>query len=239
MEIAADATGWEIRCAKCEACITRHEEELEGKRLAGIEEAKFKAQKSVEDLIPDRLWETDFNSSKFNKSLWEKVQEWKPTGEEPWLGLVGLPGLCKSRCCFHWLHGRVRSRITEPSHRLSVEVASGYDFYELVMDLFSKERGTRSWMSGEEDLGPAGASRAKLRRFKHADYLIFDDIGKVRPTPVCIRELATIINYRHANNLITLWSANNKPEEFATSWPEEHAAPIAGRIVEASTIIEV
>jgi hypothetical protein len=50
--------------------------------------------------------------------------------------------------------------------------------------------------------------------------------------------LFALIDYRHSRNLVTLWSCNSRPESLCATWPTEFAGPIAGRIVEASTIIE-
>ena len=50
--------------------------------------------------------------------------------------------------------------------------------------------------------------------------------------------LFALIDYRYSRNLVTLWSCNSPPESFCASWPTEFAGPIAGRIIEASTIIQ-
>jgi len=52
-------------------------------------------------------------------------------------------------------------------------------------------------------------------------------------------ELHALLDYRHAHNLVTLWSANVSPEGIVSGMPENLAAPLAGRIRECSTIINI
>jgi DNA replication protein DnaC len=73
--------------------------------------------------------------------------------------------------------------------------------------------GFQSAAQREFDEREGADSRALLRRLKRAEILIFDDLGKGRLTDTVEAALFDLLETRSANNLVTHWSANPRPEE--------------------------
>jgi DNA replication protein DnaC len=212
----------------CDECLARAEEESAEKQRMQKEQtrreraAEFQAE--VDTRTPERLRATNLDHPEFNLVLWEKVSAWDWSSEKPWLGLVGETGSSKSRIAYLTLRDFARSRGERGDKEFSFAVVSGPLFNRLVLSQFSKD-------TSEE------AAR-ELRALRNAHVLLFDELGKVRPTPAIIDELFALIDCRHSRNDVTLWTSNTEPEVFCAGWPAEFAHPGAGRIIEASTIFK-
>ncbi len=212
-----------LSCDECEAKEEANRLEIEGQKL---EAKRIEAEAIVDELTPARIRCTDINHRDFNADLWKRVSAWKPTQERPWLGLIGMTGESKTRCAFLWVRRQARRRIeTSSSDHLRIAHAKGYDFAAITLAKFSRDP-----QEQEE-------AREKLWKYRNADVLIFDEMGKLHVTKSVFVELFGLIDHRHANNRVTLWTSNTHPDEFCDPWPEEYAGPIGGRIIESSTIL--
>lgn len=239
-------TGWptltETHCGPCKAIVAEQRKaeqaawEAEQEAIRQEKEAAAR-EAAVDEITPERLRLTDTNDKRFNADLWSKVKPWQPTSDKPWLGLIGQPGECKSRIAFLKLR-----EMTRPHGRgFSCDLISGVEFGNLVMRQFDRTKATTNtstggeWRTKETTVGAMAARELKCLR--EVPFLIFDELGKARPTPGTVSELFALIDHRHSHNLVTIWTSNSEPEAFCASWPDEFAGPAAGRILESSTII--
>lgn len=193
-------------------------------------EALSKVQELVAKQTPSRFQTTDTAHADFNARLWDRIQPWRPTTERPWLGMIGATGKCKTRCAYLLLKD-LAAFLTKPSSdpyarpRVpAVQAATAYQFAEIVTSKFGNE---------------TGEAKAALMRLRNADLLLLDDIGKQRNTPALSSELFAILDHRHAENLTTIWTANSTPEAFLADMASDMSAPLAGRIRESSTILNI
>jgi len=104
----------------------------------------------------------------------------------------------------------------------SVAVTSAYTIAEAVLAQFSDSK---------------DSAVSFLYDLRTADILLIDDLGKQRNTPAISSELFALLDHRHAENLVTIWTANTNPEGIVNGMTEDLAGPLAGRIRECSTII--
>ena len=206
---------------RCQECIGV---ESERNRSKVVDELT----KKIREITPARYRATDTTHPDFNIKLWEKVAAWKPTDERPWLGLVGATGKSKSRCAYLRLaEGAVKMvwKNGETSWRPpSVKAITAYDFSDAVKNQYGDD---------------SGDAKEFLESLKKVDLLLIDDLGKSRNTPAASGELFALIDRRHEENRLTLWTSNLTPEGIVAGMPEEIGLPLAGRIRECSTIFNV
>ena len=206
----------------CEPCAVKKIEEA---HKAACE----KMATILADITPKRFQSTDTGHPDFNVPLWQKVAPWRPSDDTPWLGLIGPTGTSKTRCAFMLLRDIALGMIQPASNpdsmpwRPSIAALSAYRIGEVVMAQFND--------------GTKQDAQEALRRYRHADVLLLDDLGKQRNTPALSTELFALLDHRHAENLVTIWSANSTPETIVGGMTEDMAAPLAGRIRECSKII--
>ncbi len=211
---------------RCPDCQAKKEAEQEAERIKAEEAARQermdRASSRIATITPDRFRRTSKTHPTFNIELWKRVAAWQPTPEKPWLGLVGATGTSKSRCGFLRLREAALSGANE-GRPVSIEAVTGYKFGPLVLDQFQQ--------------GSDGGAGERLHTLKSADWLVFDEIGKTRSSPAILAEFFGLIDHRHAHNRPMVWTSNTAPEVFAAGYGDEYAEPLAGRIVECSTII--
>ncbi len=234
-------------CPTCRAAIRRKVEErqtaerkeLDRQKAERLEADVKRTAERIDGDTPVRFLSTDTGDKRFNRELWEKVTNWKPTAEKPWLGLVGEPGASKTRCAYLRLRQLGEEWTRKHGRPPKFEIVTGPEFKRCALDRFSKEKvQSTGWMATGTTPVSEIAS-ASLRNIKNADVLLFDELGeKIKATPAVIEELFGLIDYRHSENLVTIWTCNSSPEEFCGDWPPEFAGPIAGRVVESSTIFK-
>lgn len=200
--------------ARAEQQQRLHREAEHKRKLAALEE-------EISEQTPPRFRTTDIKHPSFNRKAWAKIESWKPTDEKPWLFLVGSTGACKTRMAYMLARQYLISEANK-GHRASYLLGSSTDLSLAALDQFSKERGK-------------GAKKL-LSRHHHDDFVLIDDLGKGRLTPGVAAEVYAIVNYRHENNLPTIFTANSMPEDIAQSMTLDMAAPFAGRLNECSTI---
>ena len=84
-------------------------------------------------------------------------------------------------------------------------------------------------------------AREWLRRWKRAEVLILDDLGKQKWTDSVEQEFCDMLEHRTSNQLLTLWSANTHPEQMikAKQLTRDRGAPIVGRLLDFSEIVLV
>jgi hypothetical protein len=244
-ETTAPLDEWPDFTAKkqCDACQAKQDdgEAVEIQRRKGHLAASLAQE--VQSLTPPRLRTPDTLHPAFNLDLWQKVQAWEPTREKPWLGIIGQTGECKTRCAFLRLHqfaiadAQAWNGLRDVP-KLDALAITGMEFNRLVVSQHSKEEARAgSWFcTGRGESVGTIASRT-LRKARSVDILIFDELGKVKPTAGTVNEIFDLIDYRTSHNEITIWTSNTKPEQFCKAWGEEYSESGFGRILEASIII--
>lgn len=229
------------RDSKIEERQRRDQEERDREKAERLEADVRGIVSRIDGDTPARFLNTDTSDKRFNSALWEQVTKWMPTSEKPWLGLVGEAGASKTRCAYLRLRQLGEEWTRKHGRTPKFAIVTGPDFKRFSLDRFSKEEipnRSRHW-DAPSTVPASQFASASLREIKNADILLFDELGeKIKPTPAVIEELFALIDHRHAENLVTVWTCNSSPEEFCGGWPPEFAGPIAGRIVESSTIFK-
>lgn len=220
------------RPEKCDPCQKIADDEAEANRLAHERDQQMAATKAkITAMIPPRFQATDIGHPTFNRKAWDKIRDWRPTSEKPWLGLLGATGGGKSRIGY-LLAESIAMEIAAKSRRASFIFTTSQAIKDTVMAQFTKDTGPRDlWDRSSQD-----KARWRLESMRKCDLLLIDDLGKARPTPAVAEELFAIVNHRHDHNLPLIWSANSSPEAIASHLPEDMAAPFAGRLIELSKI---
>jgi hypothetical protein len=220
-----------FRWDTCPECMERYAEKC---REEKSEKLEAEMQQRIHDLLPPRFRLTDTAHSAFNGKLWHQVKEWHPTPENPFLGLVGTTGRCKTRCAYLRLVEVIKTPVQkwrDHPEDLSVEESikniTASEFVHAVRNQFSQ--------NGEE----AKECRRLLDAIHSRKWLLFDDLGKFTNTPAIVAALFGVIDHRHSYNLPTIWTSNLDPTEFLASAPADIGAPLAGRLIECSTIFTV
>jgi len=240
-----------MRPDHCAECSERIEAERERKREEiqrtknedKLQKAKAETEADVWRLIPPRYQQTEIKHPAFNVDLWKKVKAWRPSEEVPFLGMIGESGACKTRISyilFSHIVGELVRAYGEPEafkvYLPEFAALTSSEFALLVGAQFKSTPGiTRGW----NERNPKDEARDELDRIRACDVLFLDDLGKAKHTASVAAELFGIIDHRHANNLTTLWTANSEPEEIVNGMSEDMAGPLAGRLIECSSIIRV
>jgi len=229
------------RCPKCEAEFQKMQEERDRQReieraaeeAAAIARLRESTLARLDRMTPARYLATDIKHSSFNLKLWQQVKTWRPTPEIPWLGLIGESGGCKTRFAYLLLRDIVleslpTSTAMKGARGISFETACAYEIADAIRRQHSRD-----------DTKGAATSRDFLDRLSNTDLLLLDDLGKAKNTQAVVAELFAIIDFRHAENLPTIWTANSPPEVIAAGMSEDIAGPFAGRLIECSNIVTV
>ncbi len=210
----------EHRQTWCDRCADDEHSRLESAAIARKhEDAIERALTAFGDICPVRFFESDPNHEGFRKPLLAKVEQWKPTDEKPWLGIVGKKGSCKTRIAVMRTCQQIRhDRTCRPLFM------AAYDFAEAVQSRFDDD---------------SGESRRLIQDCRNSGWLILDDIGKARATPAVVAALFALLDHRHGHNLVTIWTSNSTPEEFCDGMPADTAGPMVRRLKETSMLIAV
>ncbi len=202
---------------ECPACSKRRSDESAARNLDTIK-ARFLAA------TPARMRNTDTQHPGFSKNAWPLIRDHKFTSEKPWLGLVGETGCCKTRMVF--LRAEIGLvKMTTAKRVPTFEIITGYEFAETVMLSFSD--------------ATKEAACDRLDKLRYADLLILDDVDKARMTPAIASEFFALVDARHRDDAMMLWTANIPPEQFTAGMAASMAAPCAGRINDSSTIFNL
>lgn len=228
-----DHTGWAELCRPtlCDTCEERRqaEHEAEQQRLK-IENAQEKARENALGELPILFHATDTAHPRFKTQSWNKLKDHKLTAEQPWLGLIGETGLCKTRIAsliFIEEAARVAKKWKGDDWRRREPIlvfVTGYRICELAGIVQ-----TGSFEQKEN-------ARKELDRIQDCDLLLIDDLGKGRITEAVAATLFAIVDHRYANLLGTIWTANSRPEDIAAMMNSDMAAPFAGRLNDHSKI---
>lgn len=239
--------GWEMlevdQCLSC-AKITEEENAQEAARKQELARAEVRLQ-AWRDIVPPRYQQTDLEHPDFHLGLWDKVRQWKPTDDKPWLGIVGSFGACKTRIAalrlkqameneemiFKGVYERLPfERITSTGglmrrsqHPLFV---TSYEFSEAFVGQYSNDQ------SVERE------SKHLLNSCREAQWLVIDDLDKSVRTEKAADALFALIDHRHKFSMITIWTANTQPEQFCKG-AVDVAGALVRRLKELSTLFAV
>lgn len=229
-------------CPPCAEIVTNRAEEQH--RLHLIAQRDQQVAEFVEKVrasIPVLFQRTDIKDPRFNSAAWAKLQNWRPTDEKPWLGLIGNTGTSKSRIA-HLLAMKIIREIAERHfaeftgrREPRILFATSYEITEAVMAQFSGRADSFGGLSGSPT--PAQDARGFLDSIRNAAFVMIDDLGKGRLSPAVAAEVFAIINHRYVNSLTTIWTANSTPEEIASGMSSDMGAPFSGRLNDSSLIV--
>ena len=224
----------------CDACAEIVRRELDEKYAAEKREAGLRLREDrlrrvgsyFSRVCPARYAATCTEHPEFNEKLWLRVAEWQPEEDRPWLGLVGPSGRSKTRIAYLLARKLMEKEAREGGRRFFTDAEmvkpeacvwlTDYSFREAAVGRFSE--------------GAAEAVKL-LGMAKSACLLVFDDLGKAKPTPAVANELFALIDHRHAQNLPMIWTSNLLPEEWFPGVEESVAVPLRGRLTELSQTI--
>lgn len=206
------------QCQQCAANEAAQQAEL-AKRDREREELNRRVLRL--ECIPPEIRRTRRDHPTFNAGLWLRVEHWKPS-DLKWLGIVGLPGHCKTRCL-----GMLVERLVMDGQRVTWTTA--LEFQDRVDDLRSDERTV------------VAEARVYFRRAKATSVLVLDDLGKNTWNPSMERFLFDVIDHRKTHDLPVLWTANTHPIDMLKSGQltKDRAGALIGRLLEASRIEKV
>lgn len=207
--------------ALCESCGEYEEKEQEMRLQAQKKRKEEVRRQAMLDVIPPKIRRTEISRADFNLGLWRRIEDWKPSRGK-WLGIVGMAGQCKTRCI-----GLLAERLILEGHR--VVWTTAVELQERTDDQRSDDRHVKA------------EATAYFKSCKRAGILILDDFGKNTWTPTVERNLFSLIDHRTTHDLPVLWSANTHPIDIGKSgeMSKDRAAPLIGRLLEASRIEKV
>lgn len=210
----------------CPECVSRIEaEQEEAAHQRKIAEMARSAREAAANATPAIFRATDTAHQRFNLKGWNKVKDWRPSADKPWLGLIGETGTCKSRMAYLLATGEIGRMAIVKEQKPSFGFVAAYEISDMVGRL------TASSFEMKDD------ARADLARLRQTSILLIDDLGKGRMTPAVAHEMFALIDHRYSNALPTIWTANSLPASFAAAMPTDMAAPFAGRLNDSSRII--
>ncbi len=228
---------------RCDSCEERARQDADAERerqhWAMLQQAREAAGHEVLAATPARFAATDIGHANFRGDIWGRVKGWRPTDERPWLGLIGPTGACKTRCSFLLLRELVTAGIDQKTgSRPSFAAVSHTTLARWIVGQHDDRPVQSSVLAGR---GCTVGDEAKdhLLRVRAADILLLDDLGKAKATPAVSSWIFDLLDHRHAENLPTIWTANGAPERIVAGMPEDMAAPLAGRLIECSTILSI
>jgi DNA replication protein DnaC len=193
----------------CDACaLTRqraHEAQQKQERIT-------RAQVTLANVVPPRLRDTAIDHPAFNREAWATIGQ-IDVHDSRNIVLIGPAGLCKSRM-LALLCKRAALRA------MSVAWVTAHDF-ALLADRYKNFR-TRA------------DAHEEIARLRHAERLVFDDLGKEDWTSKIEETFFHVIDFRHSHLKPTWFSCNTHPQHMLLEGrlTRDRGAAIIGRILE-------
>ena len=176
-----------FHCAECAEAMFAEEQ------AAARERQKAKRTAVWETAIPRKYRETEINHPEFNRALWDNVKSFDIFTRS--IALIGPSGRSKTRV-----------------FALFARKAIALDRFVGWCPANSFQWAAQSQFDDEDGRD----ARQWLKRWKRADVLFLDDLGKHQWTDRVESEFFALIEHRSANNLPTHWSLNPDPADIVT-----------------------
>lgn len=233
---------WNADLHNCPSCVPIVMEREERERLTREEEERRQAKEDAAKAawiatVPPLYRETDIAHPDYPKEIHGKAVEWQKIRESgegpsrPFLGLIGMSGRCKTRVI-----SQVIKRMIWQDHRC--QWVNATEFQRLVQSQWSNEtKSSESCLTSSSTVGKK--ARARLEDLRTCDTLTLDDLGKGRITDTVAGALYDLIEERTAQGRTTLWTSNANLDELIQMLPPDSGGPIARRLAEFSTIIQL
>ena len=181
-------------------------------------------QRRWERITPPLYRATDAEHPEFNRKLWERIKDWQPHDGKGF-GIDGESGTGKTRVCF-----LVLRRQALKGRRIAYVRAP--EFARIVQCQF-EERDPVAGQFDTHDKSGKNVFHRSLRKWRDADVLLFDDVGKVpRWSERLECEFFDLIEHRTSHLKPTIWTANAPIDELKLS--EDSSEAIIRRLVEFS-----
>ena len=192
------------------SCLPCSEAKEEADTRAKREE---EARLVFERVVPICYRKTDTAHPQYPQEFHAAAQKWA-LGQRPansiWLGIIGPPGLGKTRVLSQTLKRMIWNQGVSP------EWATSTRFAWHCENLFDNEHGKNA--------------RFWLDRYLRAGVLVFDDLGKQKWTERVCAQFFDLLEYRNAHMLPLLWSSNELLDVLGESIPEKQRGPILDRL---------
>jgi DNA replication protein DnaC len=201
------------RCERCEQKAQADEDARRNRERQAVIEGQIRAQ------IPPDLLATEHTHPEFNRELWAGVRSWRP-GSEFWLGIIGQSGLCKTRCMALLAMRAMRAgvRVTWSTANRLKDAASDRTHRERTVSLLARQH---------------------LEDCLHGGWLFLDDLGKNEWSPAFESQFFQILDHRKNHRLPLVFSSNCHPEGFSQLISGLNSAPIIGRLLDRTTLIDL
>lgn len=202
----------------CEPCVlTLKEQERQARKTQRTRD--LVAQ--LDRVLPPDLLRTYLSHPEFNRPLWELVKNWKPHPENLSLGIIGPAARCKTR-----VMALLAKRVLL-LEETQVTWTSAVRLKDAATDRYSRDRQIST------------TAREHLEECRKIPWLFLDDFGKNEWSPAFESQLFQILDHRMNHQLITVWSANAHPEDFAPLISPINAWPIIGRLLNRCTLLDL
>lgn len=207
-----------VKATQCQQCASKSSAAEAEIARRDRERAETNQRAARLECIPPEIRRTRINFPSFNAALWLRVERWRPSDLE-WLGIVGKPGHCKTRCL-----GVLVERLIMDGHRVMWTTA--LEFQDRVDEMRSDTRSV------------VAEARAYFRQVKSSAILVLDDLGKNTWNPSMERYLFDVVDHRKTHDLPILWTSNTHPIDILKSGDltKDRAGALIGRLLEASRI---
>lgn len=220
-----------LRPTQCPECCAIEEQRAEIARAAKAE-ADFMA--AVDSNIPQRFRDTEINHPAFNRRAWDKLQSWQPTPEKPWIVLIGETGRCKTRIGYLLAKQILIDAYRANNRPVGSAFVTANEFTAAAQNQFNDSR-----VDPDFNRTVGAEAKAFLDYCRKIQFLFFDDLGKGRLTAAVAAALFDVLDSRYANNRATIITANSEPETIFANLDRDLAAPMAGRIYDASQVFQL
>lgn len=205
-------------CTACYEAARREDEERDRRDRENAEHRRRLAVlESLAEVAGAKVFATDISHRTFNAALWVAAAGWTPESGR-WLVIHGPPGSCKTRVV-----GLLAKRMVLDGRRVTWTTAG--KFQEAVEALNTFGKGDSRLRAGTlED----------LERWKKAEVLVLDDIGKNTWFPTLEAKLFELIDHRETHWLPTILTSNRPPTHLIDDMSADRGGPIIGRILDAA-----
>ena len=197
----------------CDDCIDAEEEDRAV--MAQIAE-RVALHERWQRICPEEYRETDLE--RLNPTYRRAIERWSQASRKG-IGIVGAPGLCKTRTAFLLL------KKSHYEHRQACFAISAKGLAKCAIDQFDREQDVRQ------------SARRKLALSRSADVLLLDDLGKGTMSERPEEELYDILEHRTSHRKLTIWTANSKGDALLNHFSPDRADAIFRRLTEFSEIV--
>lgn len=212
--------GVRFKRTECTQCAEQFIKEWEKKEKADEQEKKqaeamARHESRWNELCPKLFRDTD--ASRLPAMLATAATDWQ-TDSSKVLALIGASGTGKTRAAF-----------------LALRAAhdSGMHCEAITHSALSKCARDAAFGDNTAD------ARTRMEELEACDVLLVDDLGKPPSTERADADLEALIDYRYANCLPTIWTANSGGAWLASRFGSDRGKPLVRRLTQNALIVSL